>query len=399
MDGSSGASLTLPAIVAGIVTVVGPSLALARWVQEKTTAYRLREEMKHSREILEFVQSCPDMLSTSELVNSEILNRARADLAKSLGRIDYLFERRLATAASPNEMAWPRRLLLLYAPRSWTALGLHVTIYIATALGLLFMVSIGFSDDTGEFLWSEYSRVSQNGIFPFLSAGLLLWAFIVSLLWYVTSTRDHWDGALPRHARRIPRSFLRETPAATPELFAHLLLAWAVFDIVFILAFKGVFAHFIQRAATDVPWFGVMLSELQKDDVWSQVFKWYSWTLSALFVVLGYLWSKVEFKARGKNLLLPLPHSLRFLYPASNWQERFSRLLFVLVMIQMARFVYDLCDSLQTVNKIALLLPEVSRDAFSFGSLFGPVLNILMLGALPLYGSYRLGLISHLSDR
>ena len=399
MDGYSGTSFTLSAILTATAALIGPELALARWVQEKTTKHRVREEMKRSREILEFIQSYAEIATVAGSDQSAVLNRARAELAESVRTIDHLLKKREATAATPREMAWPRRLLLLYAPRSWVALFLHAANHVLAVFGLVLLVALGFNDETGEFQWTEYSRLFHSAFSPFFLVCLLFWTFLAFLLWYVTTTKDYWDKTLPIHIGQAPKSFLGQTPKNCPGLFARVLLASSIFDIVFSLTTSRIFERTVEEIASRTFALQAILNEFLKGDTWTRLFGWYSWIISILCIALAYLWSKEEFNMTEKNLWLPFPHSFRFLYSSSHWQERFSQALIALLAIYIGRRIYGFYQLLPIVDQIAQFVPEESRNAYSFGVRFGTILDILMSGVLPLYGSYRLGLISNLTKR
>jgi hypothetical protein len=384
--------LGLRALVAGLVALISPLLALIRWVQEKATVYQVSEEMKRSHELFGFIESCPEMLSASQSSEAKVQDQARVELAKTLARVSDLLQRNAETAAPPSEMAWPRRLLLLYAPRSWTAVLLHLTIYAGVVLGVLIIISFGIDDQTGDFQWNKYQRMSQNNFFPILLLGLVWWTLLFSILWIAAHTKDSWDNALP-HRKNQGRTFLHlETPSNARELLARITFFWVTFNLALALAFHGVATRLMQQVAVVVPALGAMLTEASKESLITRIGGVYVWAVSILSVVLTYLWYRAEARACKKKIWLPFPHSWRFLYFGSKWQERFSQLLFVLLLIRIAQVVFGIYEAHQLLSRIEQTLPSDAREGLLIGSLSVPVIDIVLSGILPLYGSYRLGL-------
>lgn len=187
-------NVTIPALVSGAVALIGPTLGLARWIQEKSTKHRSHDEMQRSRELFEFIRRYPKMSATAGSSGSAVLARAQVELAQSMTNIGNLLEKRALKAAPPNELAWPRSLLLLYAPRSWGATILHTLYYLFTSFSMLAIVALGNNDSTDTFEWREFFGYFHN---PLFWIGLSSWVIHLWLLWYAATTKDRWDGTLP----------------------------------------------------------------------------------------------------------------------------------------------------------------------------------------------------------
>jgi len=202
-------NVTITALVWGLVALISPALALTRWIQEKTTKHRSRDEIQRSRELFEFIRHYPKMSATAGSSRSAVLGRARAELAHSITNIDNLLEKAEIKAAPPNELAWPRRLLLLYAPRSWGAMALHTLYYLFATVSILAISALGNDDETDTFQWREFVTHFHN---PLFWIGLSYWIIQLWLLWYAATAKDRWDGTLPIRADR--KVFLMQAPAS-----------------------------------------------------------------------------------------------------------------------------------------------------------------------------------------
>jgi hypothetical protein len=230
----STTNLTIPALISGAVALISPGLALARWIQEKSRKHRSRDEIQRSRELFEFIQMYPKLSEVACCSGADILTRAHAELAQSINRIDDLLEKRALKATAPREMAWPRRLLLLYAPRSWVALILHVVCHLVTAFSILAVVSLGNNEETDSFRWSEYLRYLHNPLFWIIFSS---YAIHVWLLWYATVIKDQWDGTLPIPTAK--KFFLMQVPASIRELIARMFLVWSLLDLATSVVYRA----------------------------------------------------------------------------------------------------------------------------------------------------------------
>jgi hypothetical protein len=72
-----------------------------------------------------------------------------------------------------------------------------------------------------------------------------------------------------------------------------------------------------------------------------------------LCIILGYLRAKSEAQAVSKKHRLLFPHSLRLLYSASGWQERFSQLMFVLALLNLTRLAFRFYEANAVINHLA----------------------------------------------
>lgn len=92
---------------------------------------------------------------------------------------------------------------------------------------------------------------------------------------------------------------------------------------------------------------------------------------------------------------MAFPHNLRFLYPVSGIQDRLAR-VFAIVFA-----VYSVLVVLKLRQLMLITVPFVPSDdqqAFLTGFLVSPVIDLVFVGAIPLYASYRLGLIEFLTN-
>jgi hypothetical protein len=392
VDSTSGSSIPLSAIVTGTAALIGPALALARWIQEKQTKHRCREELVRSREIFEFIQRCPEMLSTAESTEPALLESARVELAKSLTTIELLLKKRAATGAPPLEMAWPRRVLLLYAPRTWGATFLHIGFHLLTMIGLLMLYALGFNE-ADLFQWGRYLDLLHHPLAGILFFGAGFLGFQAWTLWYIASTKDRWDNTLPQDTEQAGM-FLLRVPVSVRELFARVLLAWGLFDLPMALVARGVRAGLLSRGIQFVPGLAAIVDDLPKRSAWENI---YGWVISILCLVLAFFWAHAEFSVGEKEVWLPFPHNLRFLYPSSHWKERFAQISLLLFAGFVALQVYRTVYSIPFVNRIAQLAPD-DGGGLMFGTLLSHGLAIVSGGLLPLYACYRLGLITYLSE-
>jgi hypothetical protein len=380
-DSASANSFAIPALVSGLAALVSPVFALSRWIQEKSIKHRYLDEMRRSGELLEFIQRVPEIMSTINATEAFVLERARVELEQSVRRVDALLEAKAIKASPPVEMAWPRRLLLLYAPRTWGATLLHAAYNLATVFSLLALYSAGYSDETDSFQWSEYVKLFGN---PLFLTGICYWLFVLFLLWYVASTKDRWDKTLPVRPERAQRHFLRDIPTSVRDLLARVLLAYSMFDLIFPLGVRGP----VKRALMSNPMTASVLSSIPETKVWEKVVVWIA---AVACPVLAYLWADAEFVTRGKSQWLPFPHNLRFLYSPKDWKEAFAQLCFLLFLVNVAAQLAGLHKGILMATQL-MPVPKDDADSFLAGIVIGPAVDIAVLGLLPVYASYRLGL-------
>jgi hypothetical protein len=57
--------------------------------------------------------------------------------------------------------------------------------------------------------------------------------------------------------------------------------------------------------------------------------------------------------------------------------------------------VFELIRAMPFINRMAQLAPADGQSSFVLGALVHPIFLIFSGGILPLYGSYRLGLVIH----
>lgn len=377
-------NLTIPALISGAVALVSPALAVARWVQEKSTKHRSREEMRHSREVFEFIQTYPKMVDATPSSNPEILPRAQAELADSIHRIEALLELRAAKKASPLEMTWPRRLLLLYAPRSWGAVALHAIWYVITAFFILGIISLGNNEETDSFLLSEYLRYFHSSLFWLVLSFFAIQAWI---LWYAAVTKDRWDGTLPT-ATANNRFFLMQGPNTVRELIARLFLVWSLYD----LATSQIFRIWDKKLLQESPLLLQIINAIPKAPSWKHVI---ANIAAASCPILAYLWAKAEFSGRGIKLRVFFPHNLRFLYPTSGIQDRLARVFIVFFSI----YSFLVFLRLQELLSIAVpYVPSEDQGAFLSGFVLSPAIDLIFMGAIPLYAAYRLALMEYIAN-
>jgi hypothetical protein len=378
------ATTILISVGAGLIS---PIITLLHWIEEKSINRRFYDEMRRCGELLDFIHRCPELISTAGSADSALLDKATTELAQSLIMISHLLEVKSKKKAPPPEIAWPRRLLLLYSPRTWTAAGLHFLCHIATIFLLLILVSVGYDEQTDMLQWSEYSRWFFHN--PIFAAGLVSWGIRFWALWYATTVKDRWDNTLPILPKRLSVFFLAQTPMSVGDVLARISLVWSIyFGIVGPLVLGGPVERFLKAN----PSFTSMLNALPVTPTWERVL---FWVVSILSPALAYLWAKVEFEASGSKSWLPFPHNLRFFYPASGWQEVLSRCVIILLFIQVIIQLFSIPKTLSIVYR---LIPTEYEDSIAIG-----VLSILLMEfisvALILYGSYRLGLLSYLKSQ
>lgn len=379
-DVSSG-QLAIPAVILGTAALVSPALALARWLQEKTFKYRYRVEMVHSKELSEFIKLCPELTETAGTARSELAALARSELTKSLANIEILLNRKNAKEAAPVEMSWPRRWFLLYSPRTKWATVFHTLFQLTLVFVISFVLLLSFDEDQGKFAFNDFHH-------PLFWVVVAVWALRLGMIWYIASAKDHWDGALPATEPQSSRLFLRHQAGSAPEVVARLFLLWSAWDIVFPLFFRNPVTRDWNAMITTSPELQRILNALPSATRWEQVF---SWILSLFCIALAYLWAKAEYMGKGRDLWLPFPRKLRFLYPASGFAERFSRLGLVLLSASTLLTVYL---GRQAIATIWPLVPEDARDSFVVGAISGSIENVLS-SFVAFYGCYRLALIEY----
>jgi|GEM_PF-3874966 len=380
-DSASATSFAIPALVSGVAALVSPVFALSRWIQEKSIKHRYLDEMRRSGELLEFIQRIPEIMSTINATDALVLEKARAELEQSVKRVHALLEAKAIKASPPVEMAWPRRLLLLYAPRTWGATLLHAAYNLVTVFSLLGLYSAGYSDETDSFQWSEYVKIFGN---PLFLTGICYALFVFFLLWYVASTKDRWDKTLPVRPEQSQRHFLRDIPTSVRDLLARVLLAYSLFDLIFPLGVRGP----VKRALTSNPTTASVLSAIPETKVWEKAVVWVA---AVACPVLAYLWAEAEFVTRGKRQWLAFPHNLRFLYSFKGWKEAFAQLCVLLFLVNIAAQLAGLHQGILLATQL-VPVPKDDADAFLAGVVLGPAFDIAVLGLLPVYASYRLGL-------
>jgi hypothetical protein len=377
-------NVTIRALISGAVALIGPILALTRWIQEKSTKHRSRDEMQRSHELFEFIRRYPKMSAATGSSGSAVLVRAREELAQSMTNVDNLLEKRALKAAPPTEIAWPRRLFLLYAPRSWGATALHTIYYLFITFSMSAIFSLGDNDETEAFQWREYLTYFHNPVFWM---GLSFWAIQLWLLWYATTTKDRWDGTLPIDTAKV--FFLRQVPVSARELIARMFLVWSLFD----LAVPKIFRGSITRAPNASPIIASILNALPKVPRWEHIV---AWTITAFCPVLAYLWARAEFTARGMKLWIPFPHNLRFLYPTSRRRELLAEGFFVYFALY---FILSILRTHQLFSITVPVVPSEDQGAFLMGFMWSALVDLMFAGIIPLYAAYRLGLISYLVDQ
>jgi hypothetical protein len=366
------------AVISGAASLLSPTLALLRWIQEKSIKSRYRAEMVHSRELFDFIQRCPEMLSTVGTQESAVLERARAELAFSMNKISTLLEISASKAAPPIEVAWPRRLLLLYAPRSWGATILHAVCYLLAVFSALGLVAIGYNDETDTFQWRQYAHAFQNSFFLMPAT---VWVFLLLLLWYATTTKDKWDKTLPIRTVRGSDSFLNQTPATVREVLARMLFAYGLFDLAVTPMFHGM----MKSAPASIRPF---LSAIPEPKLWAHIL---GWAAAVLCPLLAYMWARVEHRMRGKTLRLAFPHNFRVLYPSRNWQEAFPSASLVVFFLY---FVLVLSSAYRLLTLAPQFVPSGDTTPLFTGVALG-VAPAVLKSVLAIYASYRLGLISY----
>jgi hypothetical protein len=379
---ASGGSLTITAIISGLAALIGPSLALGRWIQERSVKHRCREEMEHSVALLAFIQKCPEILSVVGVPESPVRERTRAELTRSFSHIGVLLEKNAAKGSPPVEMAWPRKFLLLYAPRSWGAIFLHAIYNLLTVLGLSAIIEV-FNDET------DILSAVPN---PWLVVTTVSWLFFFWLLWYVTTTKDRWDKTLPPEAARPQAHFLRVTPLSARELLARVTLAYGLYALVALLVVRGR----VEAALWSDPLIASMLNLIPGQRIWGEILD-----IAATIVgpILAFLWAKAEFGSYGRRNWLPFPHNLRVLYRASEWQELFAQASFVIFSVYLALMLFRMHEILPIAARLLQREDTPFTGAFFAGASFGSVLQPILVSAISIYGSYRLGLIRYLSHR
>jgi hypothetical protein len=108
------------------------------------------------------------------------------------------------------------------------------------------------------------------------------------------------------------------------------------------------------------------------------------------------LWARAEFAGGERKPDVSFPHNLRFLYPTSGVQERLAQ-MFVLVF---TIYFFLVILRFNQLLSIALpLVPTEDQEAFLAGFLSSPVVDLIFAAVVPLYASYRLGLLRYLIDR
>ena len=162
-------NVTIPALVSGAVALIGPTLGLARWIQEKSTKHRSHDEMQRSRELFEFIRRYPKMSATAGSSGSAVLARAQWNPAQSMTNIGNLFEKRALKAAPPNELAWPEACSCFMRPGSWGAsicgYAPPPPYYLYTSFSMLAIVALGNNDSTDTFEWRPPFGYFHNPLF------------------------------------------------------------------------------------------------------------------------------------------------------------------------------------------------------------------------------------------
>jgi hypothetical protein len=386
INNDAGNFLHIAAAISLVVGPLNPLLALVRWVQEKSIGHRCREEMARSREILAFIQVAPEMASAVGCREPAVLERARSELSSSIEKLNTLLEKKAAKAAPPVEIAWPRRLLLLYVPRSWGATILHSVYLILITTVVLAAVNLGYSDETDAFQWSEYAHILSN---PVLLMVALWFVLCLGLLWYAATTKDRWDKTLPVRGVDGDASFLRATPDTIHGLLARMLLAYASFDFVSGLITAGLLRNRPELWSASIR----PLLSAPRPTLWAHII---NWTAAILCLVLAYLWARAEDRLQGRKLWVPFPHNFRALYVPSGWRETLAQIAIPIFLIEL--FVY-----LSRV-KMALalefqLLPTEELTGFFIGSGLSIGIETVLTVLLPIYASYRFAFITRFLRR
>ena len=382
-DSAPANSFAIPALVTGVAALISPTLALARWVQEKSIKHQYREEMRRCGELLDFVQRCPEVMSAIGASESAVLEKARVELGHCANNVERLLDAKLVKASPPLEMAWPRRWLLLYAPRSWGAALLHAVYNLVIVFCLLALFGLGFNDETDAFQWSEYARVFRNPVFL---VGVCVCLFQFWLLWYIATTKDTWDNTLPVRREQLPTHFLRVAPTTVRSLFARVMLAYSTFELIVPLGVRGP----VRRELMTNPSVAAILSAIPEAGPWGRVL---TWTAAIMCPLLAYLWAQAEYGWQEKRFSLAFPHNFRFLYPSSGWKEVFAQVSVLLFFTQVVALVIGTREGLRIASRFT---PKDDVGFFLTGFLLGPAVDLVLGGLLPIYAAYRLGFISYL---
>jgi len=84
------------------------------------------------------------------------------------------------------------------------------------------------------------------------------------------------------------------------------------------------------------------------------------------------------------------------LYPTSRRQELLAEGFFVFFIIYCILSIFRLQQLLSIVVPMA---PSEDQNAFLMGLIWSPLFNIVFAGIIPLYATYRMGLIRYLVDQ
>lgn len=364
----------LPTLISG-AALITPTITLVRWLQERRYTHRLRDHVQRSKELLAFIENCPDMLKASQSPDESVIANARVELGRTLATVNTLLQRQNIKGSLPKEVSRPARLLLFYAPRSWAAMGLHLLYHIQTALFITILFGSSYAETTDSYQWSEFVRMLQN---PLFSAFLLFMSLLMWTIWYSAITKDRWDRTLPSRAHRF---FLANTPLTVRELLARLLLVWNGVDWL-----SGV-AVFVYRGTLEK----AIPSWIDNISLPATV-RTVNHISPAVAVIVGYLWARVE--SQPATAHIPFPRNLRFLYPAATRREgwwRIATFWFVLSGVTLTWYFTLYIRS----------APAMTDPDEWLGFVIGTSMTALVMGlynvVLPLYGSYRCSLANYWS--
>jgi hypothetical protein len=259
---------------------------------------------------------------------------------------------------SHAEVSFFRRWFLLYAPHGWRASVAHFLFYSLVSLLLLMLPSL--------FRAGQDSAAVSRQLAIRVALSHFAWLALLARYWAVVER--HWSvGDLKAPSSRA-RLLLWYKPVNGSELLARLLLFFACYDLLLLIAIS-LFAPELSPSEISHPSWHRAAARL----------------LLAWSLLLAYFWSRAEYLAFQSGGARPrFPHNLRFLYTPSSpegWAALISFWVFACwTMVQLWH---------------GSLPAKLYNMAAMAGAVISWLVRFCTSALLPLYGSYLWALAAY----